>query len=158
MSFHDAMQVLPGFLARLPLRHLDLGNCRHLNLDVIPAMTQLEVLSLSVSLLFDQENVMWPSYFEALWLCLGTRMLCDCLSLRHFGCVFEVQKLLLCQRVLFCMFECAFGLLLHSLTQQSESQSFWSPSNTTDTKHRHKLQYHKLQNSLCYYAFLSLAM
>ena len=60
MLFHDAMQVLPGFLARLPLRHLDLGNCRHLNLDVIPAMTQLEVLSLSVSLLFDQENVMWP--------------------------------------------------------------------------------------------------
>ncbi len=51
------MQVLPGFLARLPLRHLDLGNCRHLNLDVIPAMTQLEVLSLSVSLLFHREDV-----------------------------------------------------------------------------------------------------
>ena len=44
------MQVLPGFLARLPLRHLDLGNCRHLSLDIIPSMTQLEVLSLSVSL------------------------------------------------------------------------------------------------------------
>ncbi|DBA80730.1 hypothetical protein WJX77_008398 [Trebouxia sp. C0004] len=46
---HSLLNVLPGFLARLPLRHLDLGNCRHLNLDVIPAMTQLEVLSLSAT-------------------------------------------------------------------------------------------------------------
>ncbi len=43
------VQVLPGFLARLPLRHLDLGNCRHLNLAVIPTMTQLQVLSLSAT-------------------------------------------------------------------------------------------------------------
>ncbi|DBA87081.1 hypothetical protein WJX79_000451 [Trebouxia sp. C0005] len=46
---HSLLNVLPGFLARLPLRHLDLGNCRHLNFDVIPAMTQLEVLSLSAT-------------------------------------------------------------------------------------------------------------
>lgn len=74
MSVHDAMQVLPAFLARLPLRHLDLGNCRHLNLDVIPAMTQLEVLSLSVSLLLDmlkdQKNIVRLSVLESLWLCL----------------------------------------------------------------------------------------
>ena len=46
---HHSLQVLPAFLARLPLRHLDLGSCRHLNLALIPTMTQLEVLSLSVS-------------------------------------------------------------------------------------------------------------
>ena len=46
---HCLLNLLPSFLARLPLRHLDLGNCRHLNLAVIPTMTQLEVLSLSVS-------------------------------------------------------------------------------------------------------------
>ncbi len=85
------MQVLPGFLARLPLRHLDLGNCRHLNLDVIPAMTQLEVLSLSVSLLFDQKNIVWPPFLEALLLCLGRKLLYGHLTLRHFGCVLEEQ-------------------------------------------------------------------
>ncbi|KAL3155844.1 hypothetical protein ABBQ32_012854 [Trebouxia sp. C0010 RCD-2024] len=46
---HSLLNVLPAFLAQLPLRHLDLGSCRHLNLAVIPTLIQLEVLSLSAT-------------------------------------------------------------------------------------------------------------
>ena len=43
------LRVLPRFLAALPaLRHLDVGCCRHLQLEGVGGLTRLEVLSLQV--------------------------------------------------------------------------------------------------------------
>ena len=46
---HSMLLVLPRFLADLPaLRHLDVGCCRHLQLEGVGSLTRLEVLSLQV--------------------------------------------------------------------------------------------------------------
>lgn len=68
-----ASQVLPAFLAQLPLRHLDLGSCRHLNLAIIPTLTQLEVLSLSVS--FRSHSITIVSNSSSYEACEKSRLL-----------------------------------------------------------------------------------
>ena len=46
---HSMLLVLPPFMADLPaLRHLDVGCCRHLQLEGVGSLTRLEVLSLQV--------------------------------------------------------------------------------------------------------------
>eukprot|EP00891_Asterochloris_glomerata_P003742 jgi/Astpho2/3742/Aster-x1169 len=46
---HSMLLVLPRFLADLPaLRHLDVGCCRHLQLEGVGSLTRLEVLSLQL--------------------------------------------------------------------------------------------------------------
>ena len=51
---HSMLLVLPRFLAALPaLRHLDVGCCRHLQLEGVGSLTRLEVLSLQVRVAWD---------------------------------------------------------------------------------------------------------